>query len=50
MTEDTSAIFNEDGISFIPLRNWSRAGNLNFLCIDKSYIKQIHVVLNELDT
>ena len=26
MTEDTSEIFNEDGISFIPLRDWSRAG------------------------
>jgi len=25
-TEDTSEIFYEDGISFIPLRNWSRAG------------------------
>ena len=48
MTEDTSAIFNEDGISFIPLRNWSRAGNLNFLCIDKSY--KADCSLNELDT
>ena len=26
-TDDTSETFHEDGISFIPLRNWSRAGN-----------------------
>ena len=25
-TEDTSEIFYEDGISFIPLQNWSQGG------------------------